>query len=126
MYLYFSNEGNLMVKNQIKRLMAYHIHMLRLMRGYTQQDVAGRLRKSTNAVSNWELGNTSPSIDDLMELCKMFDVTPNQICGWDECPELIDYINQSENAAQIVEDLKKQKQLIEEQIETYAKFMNRK
>ena len=115
-----------MVKKKIKHLMAYYIHTIRIMRGFTQQDVAERLHKSTNAISNWELGNTSPSIDDLLELCKMFDVTPNQICGWDECPDLIAYINETEAANQIVADLKEQKRQIEEQIKTYTKILNRK
>ena len=114
------------MRKDIKRLMAYYIHELRLMRGFTQQEVADRVNKSTNAVSNWELGNTSPPIDDLLELCKMFDVTPNQICGWDECPELTEYINESANAAQIVDELNQQKKHIEAQIKKYTKIMNRK
>lgn len=111
---------------EIKRLMAYYIHMLRLMRGYTQQDVSARLGKSVNAISNWELGNTSPSVDDLVELCRMFDVTPNQMMGWDDCPELNDYIQKSEHTTQKLEELKKQKQEIENQIKTFSALLNHK
>lgn len=112
--------------NEIKRLMAYYIRMARLMRGFTQQDVADRLQKSTNAISNWELGNTSPPIDDLVEMCKMFKLSPNQICGWDPCPELVDYIAKTENAEEILVELKKRKKQLDDQIKQYSDIINRK
>ena len=110
----------------VKHLMAYYIRMLRTMRGFTQQDVASKIGKTTNAISNWELGNTSPPVDDMVEMCKLFKVTPNQIMGWDECPELMDYIAKTENAAEKVVVLKKQKEEIEKQIKSYTELMNRK
>lgn len=111
--------------NKIKKRMAYYIKMLRQMRGFTQQDVADRLHKTTNAISNWELGNTSPPVDDMIELCKMFEVTPNQLCGWDDCPELIEYISRKENAAQRLEELKQQKKALEDQIKSFTEMINR-
>lgn len=114
------------MKGQIKSLLAYYIRSLRQMRGLTQQDIADKLHKTTNAVSNWELGNTSPPVDDLVQLCEIFDVTPSQILGWDECPELTEYIAKSEDAAQRVEELKRQKKEIEEQIQSYISMMSPK
>ncbi len=113
-------------QSQIRRLLAYSIHMLRLMRGLTQQEIAAKLGKSVNAVSSWELGNTSPPVDEIIELCKVFDVTPNQLFGWDECPELEEYIKKTEDAAQKIEELKKQKQALDEQIKAYAELLNHK
>ncbi len=120
------NEVVMSKTKDTKQVLAYYIKTIRMMRGFTQQEVADRVKKSTNAVSNWELGNTSPPIDDLIELCKMFDVTPNEICGWDDCPDLIDYIMQAENAEKILNDLKEQKKQIEDQIKTFSKIINRK
>lgn len=112
--------------NEIKRLMAYYIRMARLMRGFTQQDVADKLQKSTNAISNWELGNTSPPIDDLVEMCKMFNLSPNELCGWDPNPELNDFIIKSENAEEKLLELKEQKKKIDDQIRQYTDMINRK
>ena len=111
---------------EVKKRMAFYIRMIRLMRGLTQQDVADKLKKTTNAVSNWELGNTSPPIDDLVKLCKMFECTPNQICGWDDFPELTDYISKTESAGEILVELKKQRSLLDDQIKQYKELMNRK
>lgn len=113
-------------QSQIRRLLAYYIHMLRLMRGLTQQEIAEKLDKSVNAVSSWELGNTSPPISVVIELCKVFDVTPNQIFGWDECPELNEYIRKTEDAAQKIEELKKQKEELDAQIKAYSELLNHK
>ncbi|MCR5451969.1 MAG: helix-turn-helix domain-containing protein [Lachnospiraceae bacterium] len=114
------------IQKKVQRLLGYNIHMLRMMRGYSQKSVADKLEKSPNAVSNWELGNTSPSVDDLLKLCDMFEVTPNQILGTDECPELQAYIDQTENLVSKVEELKKQKREIEKQLKTYSQKINRK
>lgn len=113
-------------EKRFQRLLGYHIHMLRLMKGYSQKSIADKLKKSPNAVSNWELGNTSPSVDDLISLCDMFEVTPNQIFGRDECPELKAYIDQTENLFSKVEELKKQKKEIEQQLKAYNQKINRK
>lgn len=115
-----------MAKKEIKNLVAYYILMLRKMNNFTQQDIAKRLGKSVNAISNWELGNTSPPVDDLVDLCKMFDVTPNQIMGWDECPKLKRYINETEGAKEMVEELQKQKAEIEKKIKRYKQIMDHK
>lgn len=115
-----------MANKEIKNLVAYYILMLRKMNNLTQQDIAKRLGKSVNAISNWELGNTSPPVDNLVDLCKIFDVTPNQIMGWDECPKLAKYINETSDAKEMVEELQKQKAEIEEKIKRYKQIMDRK
>jgi len=114
------------IQKKVQRLLGYNIHMLRMMKGYSQKSIADKLEKSPNAVSNWELGNTSPSVDDLLKLCDMFDVTPNQVLGVDECPELQLYIDETEPLVNKVEELKKQKREIEKQLKSYNQKMNRK
>lgn len=114
------------IEKKAQKLLGYNIHMLRMMRGFSQREIAVSLLKSANAVSNWELGNTSPSIDDLLKLCDMFAVTPNQILGWDDCPELDKYIKQTESLGAEVEELKRQKREIENKLKAYNEIMNRK
>ena len=112
--------------NSYKRIMAYYIRMLRLMRGYTQQDIADRLGKTTNAISNWELGNTSPSVDDMVNLCEFLKVTPNQLCGWDDCQELKEYIKTSKETENRLNELRQRKEEIEKEIRTMTDILNRK
>lgn len=51
------------------------IHSLRAELGFSQDEVAERLYVSRQAVSRWELGLTLPSVDNLVEMCKLFSVT---------------------------------------------------
>lgn len=109
-----------------KRLMAYQIRMCRMMRGYTQQEIADKLQKSMNAISNWELANTSPSVDDMVKLCKILHVTPNQLCGWEENTELKEYIEKTEISPEELEKLKQQKKELNQQIKVYSEILRRK
>ncbi|MDD3383862.1 MAG: helix-turn-helix transcriptional regulator [Bacilli bacterium] len=61
------------------------IHELRLMNKYNQDQIAEMLYVTRQAVSRWELGQTLPSIDNLIELSKMFNVSFEEIlCMNDE------------------------------------------
>ena len=51
------------------------IHKLRVSNGYNQDRLAEALFVSRQAVSRWELGQTLPSVDNLVELCKLFNVS---------------------------------------------------
>lgn len=108
-----------------KRLMAYQIRMCRMMRGYTQQEIANKLHKSMNAVSNWELANTSPNVDDMVKLCKILEITPNQLCGWEENRELNEYIKNNEISLEQLDRLKQQKKELEQQIKVYSEILRR-
>lgn len=55
------------------------IHKLRVAGGYSQDSLAEELFVSRQAVSRWELGLTLPSVDNLVELCKMFGVSFEEI-----------------------------------------------
>lgn len=113
-------------ENKASKILGYNIQMLRKMRGYSQLYIAKTLNKSQNAVSSWELGNTSPSVGDLLYLCVILEVTPNQILGFEECPELVEFIKETENLSTKVEELKKQKKELERQIKEYTEQINRR
>ena len=110
----------------LKEFIGYRLKMCRLMRGFTQQDIADKLNKTTNAISNWERGNTSPPVDDLVMLCNLYNITPNQFYGWDDCPELNDYIATHDDVLVQIERLKQEKNDIEKRIKAYSKMIDRK
>lgn len=109
-----------------------NIKYMRMMRGLSQKQFAEKVNKSPNAVSNWEKGATNPDVDMLEEICKILDVTPNQIFGWDTCKELDDYVASQKEILNHVDDLVRQREEIDAQIREYAyqlrtrKFRNSK
>ena len=58
--------------------------------GLTQQQLAGRLNVSFQAVSKWENGNNVPDIMTLMELANFFNVSVDELLGFDLSSKNID------------------------------------
>lgn len=54
---------------------------LRTKEGLTQEELAGRLSVTRQAVSRWELGETTPNIETLKQLSIMFNVSINTLLG---------------------------------------------
>ena len=54
---------------------------LREKKGLTQEELAGRVLVTRQAVSRWETGETQPNIDTLKLLSKEYDVSINTLLG---------------------------------------------
>lgn len=52
---------------------------LRNTNGYTQEQIANKLFISTQAVSKWENGSSVPSIDNLLALSDLYDVSLDEL-----------------------------------------------
>ena len=54
---------------------------IRKQKGYTQQKLAKKLNYGSTAIANYESGRNEPSLDDLLRLCDIFDVTVDEMLG---------------------------------------------
>ncbi|MBR3474743.1 MAG: helix-turn-helix domain-containing protein [Oscillospiraceae bacterium] len=61
--------------------MASVLKNLREARHLTQEELAGRVHVTRQAVSRWELGETQPSTDTLRLLSREFNVSVNTLLG---------------------------------------------
>ena len=57
------------------------IYELRTKKGLSQEELAGKIYVTRQAVSRWETGETIPNIDTLKLLSKLFDVSINTLLG---------------------------------------------
>lgn len=48
---------------------------LRRQNGWSQEELAGRLGVSRQSVSKWESGASTPELDRIAELCRLFDIS---------------------------------------------------
>lgn len=55
------------------------IYQLRKGRGYSQEELADLLGVSRQAVSKWELGTSTPDLESVVELAKLFGVTTDYL-----------------------------------------------
>lgn len=54
---------------------------LRTKEGLTQEELAGKLSVTRQAVSRWEMGETTPNVETLKQLSSMFNVSINTLLG---------------------------------------------
>lgn len=95
-----------------------NIRKFRELRKLTQKQFAERLNKSRNVISNWERGENSPDPDTVEQICKILEVTPNQIFGWDICPEYEEHKQKLASIQNKYEELKKRRDEINREIQS--------
>ena len=61
---------------------------LRMALGWSQVELAKHLKVAKQTVSNWENENIQPSIEMLIRLAKIFNVTTDYLLGLDHIPRL--------------------------------------
>ena len=64
----------------IKENIANNIAELRKMNHMTQQDLAEKLNYTDKAISKWERGESTPDVESLSAIAKMFNLTVFLIC----------------------------------------------
>lgn len=57
---------------------------LRQRAGYTQNDLGKLLFLSGQSISKWENGESTPCIENIDQLCKVFRITPNELLDYKE------------------------------------------
>ncbi len=54
---------------------------LRMEQGFSQREIAKMLNVSQGTYNNWENGKTQPSIEDLIEISRIFKVSVDYLIG---------------------------------------------
>lgn len=62
---------------------------LRKAAGLSQEELGNRLDVARQTVSKWELGETTPEMDKLVELSNLFNVSIDEMAKETEIPEVI-------------------------------------
>ena len=62
---------------------------LRKVAGLSQEELGNRLDVARQTVSKWELGETTPEMDKLVELSNLFNVSMDEMAKETEIPEVI-------------------------------------
>ena len=69
-------------------MLGARIKELRKAFGLSQVDLASRMEVTKQTISNWENENIQPSIDMLVGLANVFNVTTDYLLGLDDVPRL--------------------------------------
>ena len=63
------------------------LYQLRKQRGFSQEELAGRLNVSRQTVSKWEVGDSTPDMEKLAAMSELFDVSLDQLVLGKEAPQ---------------------------------------
>lgn len=69
-------------------MLGQRIQELRSGCGWSQVEVAKRLKVTKQTVSNWENENILPSIDMLIRVAQLFNVSTDYLLGMEDIPRL--------------------------------------
>ena len=98
-----------------------NIRNFRELRRLTQKRFSEMLGKSRNVISNWERGTNSPDPDTIERICKILRVTPNQLFGWESCPDYVNYLDRLNKIIERESMLAAERDKIQEEIATLRK-----
>lgn len=70
-----------------RRIAFRRLKELRERAGYTQEEIAKRLKISEKQYSLWERGKANPNYDSLLDLVNFFKVTADYLMGRTEHPQ---------------------------------------
>ena len=94
-----------------------NIKNFRTFKGITQDDLAKRIGKSKNVISNWERGDNSPDLDSVAKICMELEVTPNQLFGWDRYKAYDEYVYRMAKAREKIAELELKRDAIQQEID---------
>lgn len=81
------------------------IKRLRLEKGYTQKQVAKKMGVNSPTVSKWEKTLRLPSVEMLIKVAQLYDVSLYYLLGIDEAEKLVDVDNMSKEQSELLFDL---------------------
>lgn len=102
-----------------------NIKDFRLLHGLTQKELAKMIDCAPSTLSNWENGEASPNGESIYKLCKVFDVNPNILFGFEEYKDLESFIQGKDAVLCELKEINKQKAELENRLKAYEKLTSR-
>ena len=60
---------------------AEHLMALRKQRGWSQEELGSQIGVTRQTVSKWEMGQSTPELEKLVELSRLFGMSIDQLVG---------------------------------------------
>ena len=68
----------------ISKIVGENLKKARMFKGITQKQIAAELKKFQSDYRDYETGKIQLDYEKIVYLCKRFDITPNELFGFDE------------------------------------------
>ena len=93
------------------------LQLIRKNKGFTQEELAGKLDVSRQAVAKWESGQVYPDISNLIQISRLFNVTVDYLVKDQEC--IVSCLDDKETDIDRLVEFR-----LEANVNTYAAYMN--
>ncbi len=80
---------------------AEHLMSLRKQRGWSQEELGSHIGVTRQTVSKWEMGQSTPELEKLMELSRLFGMSIDQLVGLEAAGERPDPWDVAEKPARV-------------------------
>ena len=80
-------------------MLGENIYNLRKIKKFSQEQLAEKVNVTRQTISNWELGSTSPNIEQLKLLSKALNVSIDELLNNDIKNDLVEKISNTEKLA---------------------------
>ena len=80
------------------------IYLLRKERGFSQEQLASQITVSRQAISKWELNESVPDVDNIVQLCKIFSVSTDYLLTDDYAQNELSTANEADNESVVTEN----------------------
>lgn len=94
-----------------------------MIRGYSVRQIAQKVNRSPGTISNWESGKISPDLDTFAKLCEIYNISPNELTGWVECPEIMEFLDTQSKMLDELERLRAERNEIDNKIKAYTELL---
>ena len=102
-----------------------NIRKFRIYNQLSQKDFADKVNRTATVVSNWENGNHSPDVETMEQICKVLNVTPNELLGWQINLDYEAYLEKEKTIMVEIDKLEKRKDDLDRRIEKYYEELRR-
>ena len=93
------------------------LQLIRKNKGFTQEELAGKLDVSRQAVAKWESGQVYPDISNLIQISRLFNVTVDYLVKDQEC--IVSCLDDKETDIDRLVEFR-----LQANVNTYAAYMN--
>lgn len=103
-----------------------NMRYLRTIDNLSVREAAEKLGCAPSSLLNWESGRISPPADAVQKMCKLYDVSADEIFGWENCRKIEAYMAKNQEIIKEIQHLKDQKVMIERRLKVLTERLNQR
>ncbi|MAE49201.1 hypothetical protein CMI48_00065 [Candidatus Pacearchaeota archaeon] len=75
------------IRKELTEKFSGNLYKCRMKQGHSQQKLADLIGVTDKQISNFETARSLPSLPTLYGICRLYDVSPNDMLGYDGRPD---------------------------------------